>query len=45
VNFELEKYGTTYSLKENFALVDGVLDLTLTPSEMPGSSGNTFSIF
>lgn len=45
VDFELENYGTTYSLKENFALVDGVLDLTLTPSEIPGGSGCTFFYF
>jgi hypothetical protein len=45
VDFELENYGTTYSLKENFALVDGVLDLTLTPSEMTGGSGRTFFFF
>lgn len=45
VDFELENYGTTYSTKENFALVDSVLDLTLTPSEMPGGSGSTFFYF
>ncbi len=45
VDFELENYGTTYSTKENFALVDGVLDLTLTPTEMPGGSGSTFFYF
>jgi hypothetical protein len=43
--FTLENYGTTYSLKENFALVDGILDLTLIPSEMPGGSGSTFFYF
>ena len=45
VDFELENYGTTYSTKENFALVDSVLDLTLTPTEMPGGSGSTFFYF
>ena len=45
VDFELENYGTTYSEKENFALVDGALDLTLAPSEMPGGSGSTFFYF
>ena len=45
VDFELENYGTTYSTKENFALVDGVLDLTLIPTEMPGGSGSTFFYF
>jgi len=45
VDFELENYGTTYSPKENFALVDGSLDLTLTPSAMPGGTGSTFFYF
>ncbi|SHI60357.1 hypothetical protein [Flavobacterium haoranii] len=45
VDFELENYGTTYSPKENFALVDGSLDLTLTPSGMPGGTGSTFFYF
>jgi hypothetical protein len=45
VDFELENYGTTYSTKENFALVHGSLDLTLTPSSMPGGSGSTFFYF
>ena len=45
VDFELENYGSTYSPKENFALVDGVLNLTLTPSGMPGGTGNTFFYF
>lgn len=45
VDFELENYGTTYSPKENFALVDGSLDLTLTPSGIPGGTGSTFFYF
>lgn len=45
VDFELENYGTTYSLKENFALVDGTLDLALTPDTMPVGSGTTFYYF
>jgi hypothetical protein len=45
VDFELENYGTTYSPKENFALVDGTLDLTLLPDDLPGGSGTTFYYF
>lgn len=45
VDFELSNYGTTYSPKENFALADGSLDLTLTPSGMPGGTGSTFYYF
>lgn len=45
VDFELENYGTTYSPKENFALVDGALDLTLLPDGMPGGSGTNFYYF
>lgn len=45
VDFELENYGSTYSPKENFALVDGLLNLTLTPSGMPGGTGNVFYYF
>ena len=45
VDFQLENYGTTYSPKENFALVDGAVDLTLTPTGMPGGTGSTFFYF
>jgi hypothetical protein len=45
VDFEMENYGTTYSPKENFALIHGSLDLTLTPSGMPGGTGSTFYYF
>lgn len=45
VDFELENYGSTYSPKENFALVDNTLDLTLTPNDMPGGTGTTFYYF
>jgi hypothetical protein len=45
VDFELENYGTTYSPKENFALVDGTLDLSLIPDDLPGDSGTTFYYF
>jgi hypothetical protein len=45
VDFELENYGTTYSPKENFALVDGALDLSLIPDDLPGGSGTTFYYF
>jgi hypothetical protein len=45
VDFKLDNYESTYSPKENFALVDGSLDLTLTPSGMPESIGSTFFYF
>ena len=45
VDFQLDNYGTTYSPKENFALVDGSVDLTLTPTGMPGGTGSTFFYF
>lgn len=42
VDFELDNYGTTYSPKENFSLANGSLNLTLTPSAMPGGTGVVF---
>lgn len=42
VDFELENYATSYSPKENFALVDSVFDFTLVPDAMPSGSGFTF---
>lgn len=45
VDFEGANYGTRYSPKENFALATGLLDLTLTPTEMPGGTGTTFYYF
>lgn len=45
VDFELENYGTTYSAKENFPTVDGMLNLTLTPTSMPGGTGSVFYYF
>jgi hypothetical protein len=45
VDFELENYGTTYSPKENFPINDGLLDLTLAPTALPGGTGTTFYYF
>uniref|UniRef100_UPI004049AB6B hypothetical protein n=1 Tax=Flavobacterium sp. TaxID=239 RepID=UPI004049AB6B len=45
VDFELANYGVTYSPVENFALQNGSLDLTLTPTGMPSGSGTTFYYF
>lgn len=45
VDFELENYGTTYSPKENFPITNGVLNLTLSPSAMPGGIGTAFYYF
>jgi hypothetical protein len=45
VDFELENYGTTFSPKENFALANGLLNLTLTPTGMPGGIGVVFYYF
>lgn len=45
LDFELETYSTTNSLKENFALQDGLLNLALTPSAMPAGNGSLFYYF
>lgn len=45
VDFEFENYGVRYSLKENMALADGVLNFTLTPDAMPGGTGTNFFYF
>lgn len=45
VDFEMDNYGTTYSPKENFALVDGTTTLTLTPTSLPGGTGTNFYYF
>ncbi len=42
VDFEFNNFGTRYSTKENMALVDGELNITLTPSSMPGGTGTNF---
>lgn len=45
VDFELGNYGTTYSPKENFRLTNSSLNLTLTPTAMPGGTGTVFYYF
>jgi hypothetical protein len=45
VDFEFDNYGSTYSPKENFILTDDLLNLTLTPSAMPGGTGIVFYYF
>ena len=45
VDFELGKYETTYSLKENFELLPDLLNLAMVPSAMPSIAGITFYYF
>lgn len=45
VDFELQRYETTYSDKENFELTPALINLSLTPASMPVLGGTSFYYF